>query len=1355
MKRLNKFLTLYFTTILTVATLTLIITPSIKEVKAITLADIDDAINLALDWLDRMAYIEINSTHAVATDCPSLSFRIRHPDGNWTIMGKRTNYLSLPNAPDADHVKGGAFCEATENQNLGGFYDPGGAGGGEPLDIRALLYKWDIDADEAYGDVSLYVEYATINTTWSAVYGEIFYVNPDLVGLDLYLGLDLVIDNIQTGSNFKLYREWGWPGRRYTIRPTTKGLADLYYQLATKKFEHLGGQTYAQVRGVDYLNRSKKLYRTWYQSGYIIDRFDGVYNVTLLDRPFPEIHGGIPPNPDLIEEYKYAFPYDNTPYYGTWPSWQYDWFNYSNYPVTPAGSGYVLRHPMVSRHVMPENEEWVNVPFQCNETAFIFPYKSRTGFEWARNAYIGDGFAFDLISYHDPPYIPTPGPLFITQVQGAVVLGVGADARSIRACHDMWKYGRDVPYGLETLRKEFIDPIVWDGNGVPYDTFYGVPLFRYVAYGTHCTASYAVALYLYYTLTGDSWYGNRLDEVIGVLLQVQNQPGEYIYSRSFKQKYYRAEYVGAFMPGYSLTGSYGQANIYSYQWSDIIYWFLARWHDVFKTGFYEDYQPITIPCLGNTECTIPSVWALILYRTLNRLPTLPEEPEYVLGFENVLMYTDHGGSLGGDGMVEIVGNVNSTYLGGETGNLYRHVGQGDKIRMQAWSGAGDGWSKITYYWSFDLNEDATNFKISLGVSIPDWIAVSEPGGNSLTVQVDLYDNNWQLITSDKRVPLVDLSGYTTTTGGIYLYYHNLTLLDSLSAGTYHVYMKFILHAGGLDTYALLGYTGYPEHVYMEGLPVQIDFFGFDYDPPAPPPPKFKVRLTGLPAGEYYGDIWDVFEGTIWSPDMLPTEFWRDGTLSLYPLPAVGYYFHYWQIENTRLGISRTVTSELLELELDHDYNITAFFSTSPGNATLSITTKWIFGPFLEKLPFWGRDFYLIDTFYAGATVAGTVWHRPVGTPTWIEGPGTWDYPNGTAIELNVTVNDGYSFRGWVDQYKLYSLPEDDWHEAVTEHLYFTFNLTKDTVWAAVFVPPTTVLHVLDAETGDPTGKDYDITMYGEDGATWRFSVASPPPDLFMDHPGGTESYLCQIDMDGYYPEAFEINPWVSDPYSEGVAYAYEDFEQKWIYLQPIEFTGGGGGGGGWYLRSRLITFYAEIPYSNLTSNYYVDSERLMYAEPLFNKTGKVKIVLHYNTMQPVIEIETENIGFIKVDVEEFYRVYAKENVMEKVETASFFGFRVDADTALTLELGGFEKPRELWKQVLKPNATGSSEFVKFENWQWLDGKIIASFTPGDPAVSVVWGTPLQTLQDLMLQLAVAIIAVAAVVTLMKTVKDRE
>jgi hypothetical protein len=143
-------------------------------------------------------------------------------------------------------------------------------------------------------------------------------------------------------------------------------------------------------------------------------------------------------------------------------------------------------------------------------------------------------------------------------------------------------------------------------------------------------------------------------------------------------------------------------------------------------------------------------------------------------------------------------------------------------------------------------------------------------------------------------------------------------------------------------------------------------------------------------------------------------------------------------------------------------------------------------------------------------------------------------------------------------------------------------------------------------------------------------------------------------------------------------------------------------------------------------------------------------------MLPVIEIETENIGFIKVDVEEFYRVYAKEDVMEKVETASFFGFRVDADTALTLELGGFEKqPRELWKQVLKPNATDSSEFVKFENWQWLDGKIIASFTPGDPSVSVVWGTPLQTLQDLMLQLAVVIIAVAAVVTLMKIARDRE
>ncbi|RLC80615.1 MAG: hypothetical protein DRI61_05360, partial [Chloroflexi bacterium] len=924
----TKLLTLCLITVLTVGTFMAVI--PVQKAEAVTLADIDEAIDLALDWLDRMAYIEINSTHAVATDAPSLSFRIKHPDGNWTIYGKRTNYLSLPDAPDKAHVKGGAYCEMTECLNLGGFYNESGEGGGEPLDIRALLYKWDCDADCKYGDIVLYVEYATVNTTWAGLYGEIQYVEPGqgLEACDLYLGLDLVIDNTEVGDSFKLYKEWGWQGRRYTIRPTTKGLADLYYQLATMKFAHLGGQTYAQVRGVDYLDRAKKLYRTWYGSGYIIDRFDGLYNATLLERPFPEIHGGIPPNPDLIHEYKLAVPYDPTPYYINEPSWQHDWYSYTDTkPPSGPGSGTVLRHTVCSRHVMPENEEWVNLPFQCNDTAFIFPYKSRTGFEWARNTYIADGMAFDLSMYCG--YIATPGPI-VTQAQGGVVLGMGSDVRCIRACHDMWKYGQDVPYGLQTLRQEFIDSVPWDGNGVPCENWEGLKLFDYVAYGTHVTASYATALCLYYKLTGTEWYANRLDEVIGVLMRIQNKPGQWIYSKSFKQKYYRVEYVGAFIPGYTVTHSYGQANIYNYPQIDWIYWLLAQ-----TNTFQEDFQPIAIPCLGNVECTIPSVWALILYRTLNRLPDMPEEPQYVLSFENIEMWTDHGGSIGGDGSVEIVGNVNSSYVGGETGNLYKHVGQGDRIRMTASSGAwGEGWSRITYVWNFTLDEDVENFRISFGASIPDWCGDYIFGGNSFTVQVEIYDSSWQLITSDKRIR-ENFIGSTQPeggTGGIYLFYDNLTMLESLSAGTYHVYLKLICHAGG-DGHLALGYAIVSEEfpLAMPALPVQIDFFGISYGEAAEQEPAYNIRLdVNNETGCF--EIGHCNSSNCYTyfppfPKYIQTE---PGATEYYKAVAEpGWYFWYWILNNTRLNITRKYYSDGIYVTTDYDFNLTAYFGTTP------------------------------------------------------------------------------------------------------------------------------------------------------------------------------------------------------------------------------------------------------------------------------------------------------------------------------------------------------------------------------------------------------------------------------------------
>ena len=182
---------------------------------------------------------------------------------------------------------------------------------------------------------------------------------------DLYLETTLIINDMTIGDNTLIYKEHGWTGCRYTIRPTVKGLADLYYNIRN---DPDFGST---ARGVNYTDRALKLYRTWYESGYIFDRFDGHYGTCVKTRPFPEIakYKGqgdpLPPNPDYIIEYSpwlTSWDFDSTPYYVDSPT--ANWYNYSNVPFGQANYKSIARcarFVTVSRHVMPENEEWHDI----------------------------------------------------------------------------------------------------------------------------------------------------------------------------------------------------------------------------------------------------------------------------------------------------------------------------------------------------------------------------------------------------------------------------------------------------------------------------------------------------------------------------------------------------------------------------------------------------------------------------------------------------------------------------------------------------------------------------------------------------------------------------------------------------------------------------------------------------------------------------------------------------------------------------------------------------------------------------------------------------------------------------------
>jgi hypothetical protein len=806
-------------------TSSLLIFPQIPTANADNLTD---AITLGLDWIDRMVYMEINSTHAVARDSPCLSFRMERSDGNWTIFGKETppqggQTLNLPDT--ATNIEGGCLSPTQTTTDLNLIT-------GE-INNQRMEYKWDIDSDGEYDDVTLYVEYATMDADTTKVAGKITNYQSTGVSLDLWLEETEVMTTVSNGETFgPIIRDWGWAGSRYTIRPTTKGLADLYCWLATSQFSWLGGATYADVQGINYTDRALKLYRTWYGAGYIFDRFDGHYGVTMQVRPWAGEYG-IPDydvNPDLILEPYYADPGEDSSTYYSGDDPTDGWYNYSNAPeMNRMFEDNCLRHTVVSRHIMPD-EEWNNLPLVCNNDYFAYPYMSRTGFAHARNAYIANGFEYDLINYQNvPDWLILPGP------EADVCLGIGTDAKSIRACHDMYKYGSNIPYGngLSTLKEQFIDTATWDGNGIAFDSWRGTSLgWPYPAYGTHNTATYGNALVQYYKLTNDSDIGARADQVIGVLLMLQNKLNTPVFSRSRGESYYRPEFIGSFLPGYAVAYSFGQQDIYSADWVEIIYSNL--W--IFGENFQEDPYPVAFPVMGNAECTIPSIWTLIQYKTTGRTPVSPPEADYSLPFiDGAVAYTDHGGSYGGDGDVEIVsGNLTSTYIGGDTGNVYKHVGDLNRIRMAANSGGsgGDGWSKITYEWGFYNPSTTYGLNAKVYFTIPSYAGETDYfGTNSLQMDVELIKDGYTWTSTNKVVMENVDEPFGSDTGKMFIY-DDLIWKNSLSSGNWTIRLSFTVRAEGVGDNGLhpgykYYYMGYPNNP-REGLPMGLEYFGLDF-----------------------------------------------------------------------------------------------------------------------------------------------------------------------------------------------------------------------------------------------------------------------------------------------------------------------------------------------------------------------------------------------------------------------------------------------------------------------------------------------------------------------------------------------
>ena len=860
-----------------------------------SLQDQDNAIMSGLDWLDRFIYYEINSTDAMSLTTPFLQFRVKSPSGKFIISGKTTDTDGKPiNWPDGgtrDNMLGGCETEmVTSRNNITS----------EQFSTIGVLWKWDLDGGGDTNGMLMYTELVGWNATYEKLFIQIDSMKSAFnnAGYELQLCNDtatsssmaVITSDLSSGASFGPYvKENGYRTRQCFMRPTLKGLADLYYKLGVT-INPSTGNTYAYDRGINYTNRAFKLYNTYYGAGYVLDRFDGMYNATLTTRPFPSINKGYGPDPDLIQEIENeVYPDYSGPYLDNSDKDKY-WYTYANASGPSAGN--VNRQEACSRAGMPDDISFYSSPFLCDDSSFVYSYRSRTGMAWARNQYIADGFEFD--QYNQGRY-PTP---WIR-----VVEGLGSDCKMLRVCEDLYKYGNNIPYGNDKL-KNMIKGVSWDDYGVSTDYFLtqttgGIPIgFAYPCYATHITAPYLNACVKAYSAFGDSWFVQRADAIASVLLRLQVKNSTTLYSRNNEKDMYMPDWVGGFLAGYCIAYSFGNADILWESYEDVIYWWLrvAYQYTGGKIGFvFDNFPYMSFP---SPESSIPAVWALIEYRKLGRTPASPSPPQFNLPVSEGRVYMDHGGSNGGDGTYELVSSdYNVSYLGGSTGNLRMYTGDVDRFRMDCEATSFQtAWANVTYWWTFSLSQLVTNLRAKVYFSVPNYLASTGMGGNNFHVSLELLNSNNVTMAGPQDLTILDGE---SGSGALMVCFDNVSVLNSLSAGNnYHVKLSFLISCGGamwpMAAYMGLGHKYNTPSSTIKAMAVGLEWFGFDYDVPVtyikgcvgqstyvPSADKWSRNVSSLRV-EFWFDDTDAQGDQVGGTSSYPTiATWPDGCVDLY------------------------------------------------------------------------------------------------------------------------------------------------------------------------------------------------------------------------------------------------------------------------------------------------------------------------------------------------------------------------------------------------------------------------------------------------------------------------------------------
>ena len=269
-------------------------------------------------------------------------------------------------------------------------------------------------------------------------------------------------------------------------------------------------------------------------------------------------------------------------------------------------------------------------------------------------------------------------------------------------------------------------------------------------------------------------------------------------------------------------------------------------------------------------------------------------------------------------------------------------------------------------------------------------------------------------------------------------------------------------------------------------------------------------------------------------------------------------------------------------------------------------------------------------------------------------------------------------------------------------------MSTDHTLAAYFAGTTIYFKVYDKTTGAQLLDGVNVFCYLN--YSWNklpTSIAHMEAEDYIAATGLPPGpYYFKFTKTGYY-DCFESKtiPDVSDYYFPSV------------YMNPIVFSMVGGGGRH-YLMSDLVTFYATMPYSNETQ--YADLDHYIRVQVLPGTTGTLKLVIHYGTDYPIVEIDAENLTLTEFDLEAIYEHYCLSSYEDMQQTSHFTGLKISSNTLLQINL---EMPQALdfWhrpSELLKIGEDGG--ISSFSSWQYSGRTVTLNFEPGDPTVSMLF-----------------------------------